>query len=278
MIKYKYFILSVLFIFIFVEYASGQKGRRTSVNRDSKRALEKPSEQAQSSLPSRRVESARPAEDLSVPNVEIAEQLNLEMRASMLRSIIRHGYDTGRPLDGQEYSPLHGAKTREEVISLVGLGMNLMARDHKGRMPLHTAANAEVARTLLELLEHDLYGVDDVNALRDHNGGTPLHTIVQTLQIPDNLPDDSNGIEFVEKIIQVLMEYGIDIDVQDKNGKTAFHVAILIRNSYAALALKNKGAGFYVEDNNDQIPIMALYPIRSSEDRIFAMLLEGNSY
>jgi ankyrin repeat protein len=92
---------------------------------------------------------------------------------------------------------------------LLGWGLDSLERDSSGRTILHAAATR--ANSLLDTV----LGICDLANAQDHQGQTPLHTLLKgNRQIPKG-------------IIQSLLAKMPSLELQDHNGRTVVHHAVL---------------------------------------------------
>ena len=278
MIKYKYFILlGFLFIFIFGEYASGQRGRRTSVSRDSRRALEKPSEQVRSSLPSRRVENARPAEDWSLRwsgegpilpkrgEYTSEEHLAIHERANLLfprqevsdplmqREPIRVTLEM--PEFMKEYfnenymiPPKRGGYSSEERLAILEKAILILYEQKLSENPKYDiidAINENAPRMVWFLLNQGA----DPNTVRDYEdvelgGVISIRVHYSALMRAVSI----NSIEMVD----MLLDAGADVNFQNSYGDAVLHG---VRDVNIASRLIQHGARVYVRNELDWTPL-----------------------
>ncbi len=60
--------------------------------------------------------------------------------------------------------------------------------------------------------------------------------------------------EKVVEIIRVIIKYDVNVNVQDKEGYTALHIAVLFGNKASLLELLNTGANPFIKNSEDDKP------------------------
>ena len=142
--------------------------------------------------------------------------------------------------DGRGRTPLHYASVKGRYRSskvLLEEGADLEARDKDGRMPLHLAMRSihGYGKQINTLLKAGA----DVNA-RDHEGRTPLHIAA------------NRGYK-LKQGSKLLLEAGADLEARDNQGRTPLHVAG--SEGYNLKDLLKAGANMKARDDLGQTPL-----------------------
>ncbi|MCO5565167.1 hypothetical protein L7F22_018840 [Adiantum nelumboides] len=169
-------------------------------------------------------------------------------------------------------------------------GRDPNATDFSGRTPLHVAAANgffECVQTLL------LYGADPNN--QDDDGNVPLWEAIQgrhksvtelLWKQGARLATEKEG-DFMCRAVEIgdlailedLIKYGTDINVQNSDGATALHVAVANGNSEVASFLIDQGANLEIRDarglrpsdlaeQDKQEDLLKLFPTREGDEEI----------
>uniref|UniRef100_A0ACD5XR66 Uncharacterized protein n=1 Tax=Avena sativa TaxID=4498 RepID=A0ACD5XR66_AVESA len=144
-------------------------------------------------------------------------------------------------------TPLHFAASwgQDEVISL------LLAADHSaayqadsdGSFPIHVAAFAKEVKAVAVLLK----GREDCAELRDGNGRTFLHVAV--------LEESQSVVTFASKLQSRRFASSV-MNMQDKDGNTALHLAVQVGNLWIFNPLmKNRKVMLNLRNNKGQTPL-----------------------
>lgn len=123
------------------------------------------------------------------------------------------------PVDSEGNTPLHLACTKGRlnlVETCVQHGMNLMAINKDGEMPIHVAANRKCSQIIIYLAKMMLEQGLNCNPPKETNGMTPLHLAV--------IFDDVQIVEFYAQFLP-------DLDILDHEGKSPLNYAQSLKKS-----------------------------------------------
>ncbi|MBS0236713.1 MAG: ankyrin repeat domain-containing protein [Proteobacteria bacterium] len=161
--------------------------------------------------------------DINISDKDGDSPLNIALindQDSIATALIKRGADV-KQRNNKQQTPLHLVREPNLARALLSKGAELEARDDQQCTPLHAAMNQEVAAVLVESGAY-------VNAI-DSEGMTPLHRIVLGIRI--TMQDNSIGEVELQQYIKdftatmsYLISKGADVNILDKNGKTAFEL------------------------------------------------------
>ncbi|XP_065346539.1 uncharacterized protein LOC135943802 [Cloeon dipterum] len=189
-----------------------------------------------------------------------------------LQKLLEYGVDVNLQ-DEEGFTALHLAarsnRNPQIVKILIEKGAKVNLTDNKKRTALHHAfKNNKVTEVVQKLIENGA----DVNS-QDEEGFTALHLAVRSKENPEivkillekgaevNLTDNKKrsvlhhafehlGLMVDTEGIQKLLEYGVDVDLQDEEGFTALHLAARSnKNPEVVKILLEKGAQVHLTDN-----------------------------
>lgn len=137
----------------------------------------------------------------------------------MAERLLKHGVDVNTRNSAGKTPLANAAKYNEDIVPiLLRYGADVKIADTYGVTPLHRATTEKAARLLLE------HGADPNS--RVLGGGTPLHFAAQNR---------------IGEVVSVLLEYGADINVEDKKGFTVLDAVSRYNNIESR---KNDSEGF----------------------------------
>ncbi|XP_014221961.2 ankyrin-1-like [Trichogramma pretiosum] len=136
-----------------------------------------------------------------------------------------------------------------EVVDYHGKPVQINVRDSLGNTPLHLAVESGNVTTFELLLTRGA----DVNLVNEE-GSTPLHLICQRL----------DSYRFVEVLFKIANDIGkpVWVDVPDKEGNTALHLAIRHRSTRTSEILLVNGANPNLADKDGYTALHLITKIR----------------
>ena len=162
---------------------------------------------------------------------------------------------------------LHFVKTKAQAEMLLAAGRKVNAKDGEGKTPLHRVLENGWPSGLPELVAYLVAQGADVDA-KDKLDRTPLFYAVQKCFVKELEPVCSALIDkgasvkerdvygytplFYAKdrvAVDLLLARGADIAAKGKDGRTALHSAVWLKNDGAALALVEHGTDMTLKDN-----------------------------
>ena len=281
MTKFRYFVFIFLLIFVFGEYAFGQRGRRAFVNKVSERALERTSErQVSSLLPLRRANSVRSLEDFSVSKEVSQNLINDEVNATRrnpeeIATILRGQASSGslvalryqrKLFDNPEYDIIDAIHENEpEIVQLLvnnGADPNTTRKNEDGEI-FYSALMKAVLDDNFNIVDILLNAGADVN-LKNMNGFTALYFVQSTYlasllvdhsaDVHVRFNDESTLLHIVRDIgaLQVFIEKDIDVHARDILDLTPLHT---VENADKARFLINNGADVHSQTRIGWTPL-----------------------
>ena len=153
--------------------------------------------------------------------------------------LIQEGADLNS-VDFGGHSSLHlaicNAKAREELFDyFLSLGADPLLVDRRGCNGLHYAAHANHIGALRKILERE----PDINATDDF-GWTPLHWAAACTRVST-------------QISKALIDGGCNVEMEDKEGRTALDLAVQLSNTEAIAILNDTGKA-YIDPSTIRAP------------------------
>ena len=146
--------------------------------------------------------------------------------------LLKFGVDVDAP-DNDTMTPLHlvsqacwasDSKITKTAQLLLKHGASVNVRNKNGQMPIHLASQHGLSGVIQLLLKSGV----DVDA-RDNSNMTPLHFAVSSpfqRGFLKSHPDNSPLLSSVVKTIELLLEHGANLEIQNDKGETPFQVAL----------------------------------------------------
>ncbi len=103
-------------------------------------------------------------------------------------------------------------RQRAEIEALLKAGADIHQTDKNGVTPLHHAVRFRSPAAVETLLQHGAV----VNQQCKRSGSTPLHRAVTSTGAPGTAGKDKEA----RQIVEILLRYGADPSIKNKNGKT----------------------------------------------------------
>ncbi|KAJ3449514.1 ankyrin repeat-containing protein [Anaeramoeba flamelloides] len=155
----------------------------------------------------------------------------------------------------------------ECINKLIEIGVEINSYDNQGLNIIHLAIQ-ESELILIQLLEKFIKDKKQIEVSKPtKNGVYPIHTATKRGEM---------------KLINFLLGYGIDIDVQNHEGNTALHIAIQNTNVKLVKTFLSKNADSMIVNNKNQYPLFlaSFLPVKdySKSIEICYQLLQHNSF
>ncbi|KAG5999230.1 hypothetical protein E4U43_002197 [Claviceps pusilla] len=178
-------------------------------------------------------------------------------RAGVIDLLLAHGADMTATNHSGCSALLIATKRRHcpAVEALLCHGANHSTTDRHGRTALHLACengDMDIANLLLAR------GAD--HTLRNKRGWSPLHVAAR-----------NNRSELVELLLGIP---GIDINMQDHNGRTAFYHAVMRGKAHVVDVFLARGASVTIPDRYGSLPIHAA--VRKGHEAVARRLLTAD--
>ena len=174
---------------------------------------------------------------------------------AMVDLILEAGADINQTADDGR-TPFSWARERDMAVKLIDAGADIEEPDAEGRNALMRAARRSQPGTVQVLIAEGL----DVN----HTDNYGRHSLIYlTSYFREEYPE----------MVELLLENGAEIDLQDEQGRTALRWAAERRHHETIAILLEAGAEVNVQDNDGETPLIAIAPIRSGGSVEIAQML-----
>jgi ankyrin repeat protein len=162
----------------------------------------------------------------------------------IVKSLLKHGAEVNVK-DKKGKTPLFYAYSLNNIKSLLNYGADVNARDTAGKTALfgilRKFAEFEQRKKVINLFVEKGY---DINA-RDNEDHTLLMEMLYNFSNSDGYLSGNED----RKTAGYLAELGVDVNAQDKSGKTALFYAVAINNPQSVALLLELGADSSIADN-----------------------------
>ncbi|KAK3236939.1 hypothetical protein CYMTET_52953 [Cymbomonas tetramitiformis] len=177
----------------------------------------------------------------------------------LVELLLKHGASVDARDTTRQETPLHRAalnKHKAAVEALIRGGANIFLEQEEGRTPLHIAILQDCARVVAALVlagAANAFLCDQAPVRRrELRQAMPLQLVAQRQETPLQLAARLNRINAVEALIQ----YGVDVSVQNKEMQTPLHMAARCGHAGVVGLLLTSGADV---NRWDQSPHTALH-------------------
>ena len=169
------------------------------------------------------------------------------------------------------------------VLLLKERGLDVNAADCEGNTALHLAASRrsdDVVRCLLELEEVQIYARnrDGMTPLEKALSGNSRVRRVKGGQRADSESAVTVHVGVGDPVLlRLLLKAGVDVDAKDPEGRSAFHTAILENDRKSLQILLDHGADVTVENRNGHTPAK-LAAMRGKYDMVTMLVRYGSRH
>ena len=202
---------------------------------------------------------------------------------SIVEVLLEFGADV-RLLNNAGRNALHAAAFHNNVKLvhfLRGRGLDVNAPDIEGNTALHLATarrSDDVVRYLIELEEIQIYARnhEGMTALEKALSGNSRVRRVKGGQRPENAINVHVGVGD-PVLLRLLLKAGVDVNAKDPEGRTAFHTAILENDKKSLQILLDYGEDNTVENRNGYTPAK-LAAMRGKYDMVSMLVRVGSRH
>jgi ankyrin repeat protein len=173
------------------------------------------------------------------------------------RKLLEHGANPNAKNDQGQITlhlllqPTYAELGHADLVELLKRGANVNAQDENSTTPLHLASSIGSYPTARELLDRGA----NPNA-QDNQGRTPLQLLLE----------NSNNLNGCLDLAGLLLSYGADMNIQDKNNVTALHWATNRWVLQVAQVLLEHGAQVNMKNDRDQTSLHLLLSVNMFRD------------
>mmetsp|Transcript_19695 Transcript_19695/g.75550 ORF Transcript_19695/g.75550 Transcript_19695/m.75550 type:complete len:805 (-) Transcript_19695:72-2486(-) len=202
-----------------------------------------------------------------VADVTVDDTLHKALRGGIsvnkLKRLIKRTPNINQVNEDQQ-TVLHLAAAQglsEHIELLLSRGADINRQDERGFTPLHYCALEKQLSCCKVLLEKDNIDVTITNKQKT----TVLHYLVR-------VPVDEDNAVFYRKVMDMVIDKGIDVNLANNQGESALHSAILASNRHATAFLLERGADANLRSLHGETPLH--YATRTGNVKLVRMLME----
>ncbi|EAY22143.1 ankyrin repeat protein, putative [Trichomonas vaginalis G3] len=188
----------------------------------------------------------------------------------IIEIFVSHGLDI-KAKDSKGKTPLHYAiqlNKANAIEFLLAQGADINASDNDGKTPMHYFAE-NMNKNIFEIL---ISNGADINAI-DISGKTALHCVIRGIIFKSRYSSKKsilcNSEQRCQEIVEILVSHGAGVNNRQENGKTALHYAVEQNSIKIAEFLLSNGANINENYENGKTCLHSAVAIDIEEMVIF---------